>query len=669
MKTLKTMLGENVYLVKMSNKDGKTMVRQYRAPSILSAESKAKVDAKLRGYSVESVRELSKEKDDLDEAKYVSSADYEVSASGRKVHKRKKIADDDYDKEDEVEDEDENEKEKKESFNFDSMEQIEEDVWYCGEDLDLQLDEAQQRYSSSYQFTHKPGDAESEKKLSGLKKMVKGTGKRVVLMGRLGKDNPNAHKYKKGGEVSSNRSQFAGTHKYIKKGDAAHHDVYVYDRRESVEHIEEATVKKANYSWGKMMTVHHGADHSYPLHPEHQEAIRKLKHGEKTSFKDETGTKVTVHRDADEVHFTSNRSANKTIVAHSHFKESVEIDEAVDPQESRFFQLARLGLVDKADVTKLRMAMGQLNSDKALSIKQRELLLSTFQSLVDIVTGDDAIFTRVRMDVQKEETELDENTEALQKKASKTGVSLSTLKKVYARGVAAWNSGHRPGTTPQQWGMARVNSYVTKGKGTYHGADKDLREGGEPGEFNVNDIDESCWLEEDARMDKAAYHSGMTDSMKAARVAHWKKMDKKSDKDPSSYKPAPGDATAETKPSVHTKKYHAMYGEGIDFDKIRADAADHIKKSIDKQSDDRIAVAKNPPKKPGFFARVGQKQINMVKGAYHGLTKEGKDEIPFEGPYTKVKDVVTDKSGGKHTPMSRVRHLARMALKKQAEKK
>ncbi len=60
-------------------------------------------------------------------------------------------------------------------------------------------------------------------------------------------------------------------------------------------------------------------------------------------------------------------------------------------------------------------------------------------------------------------------------KASKSGVSLSTLRKVYRRGVAAWNSGHRPGTTPQQWGMARVNSYITKGK-TYHTADKDLRE-------------------------------------------------------------------------------------------------------------------------------------------------------------------------------------------------
>ena len=62
-------------------------------------------------------------------------------------------------------------------------------------------------------------------------------------------------------------------------------------------------------------------------------------------------------------------------------------------------------------------------------------------------------------------------------KASKSGISIGTLRKVYRRGVAAWNSGHRPGTTPQQWGMARVNSYIGKGSGTYHGADKDLHEG------------------------------------------------------------------------------------------------------------------------------------------------------------------------------------------------
>lgn len=63
---------------------------------------------------------------------------------------------------------------------------------------------------------------------------------------------------------------------------------------------------------------------------------------------------------------------------------------------------------------------------------------------------------------------------SLAAKAKKTGIPLSTLKTVFRRGMAAWKSGHRPGTTPQQWGHARVNSYITKGK-TYHTADSDLR--------------------------------------------------------------------------------------------------------------------------------------------------------------------------------------------------
>jgi len=77
----------------------------------------------------------------------------------------------------------------------------------------------------------------------------------------------------------------------------------------------------------------------------------------------------------------------------------------------------------------------------------------------------------------KEETEeeIEENADAsLKKKAEKTGISVGILKQVYSRGVAAWKTGHRPGTTPEQWGHARVNSFATKSKGTWGGADKDL---------------------------------------------------------------------------------------------------------------------------------------------------------------------------------------------------
>jgi hypothetical protein len=70
--------------------------------------------------------------------------------------------------------------------------------------------------------------------------------------------------------------------------------------------------------------------------------------------------------------------------------------------------------------------------------------------------------------------DLDESSDAaLEKKASETGVSKSILKQVYSRGVAAWRTGHRPGTTPEQWGMARVNSFLTGGK-TQKTTDADL---------------------------------------------------------------------------------------------------------------------------------------------------------------------------------------------------
>jgi len=67
-----------------------------------------------------------------------------------------------------------------------------------------------------------------------------------------------------------------------------------------------------------------------------------------------------------------------------------------------------------------------------------------------------------------------EEIEGLKKKAEKSGISYSILKAVYNRGMAAWQGGHRPGTTPQQWAFARVNSFVTKSKGTWGGADSDL---------------------------------------------------------------------------------------------------------------------------------------------------------------------------------------------------
>lgn len=141
---------------------------------------------------------------------------------------------------------------------------------------------------------------------------------------------------------------------------------------------------------------------------------------------------------------------------------------------------------------------------------------------------------------------LDEKaTAGLAAKAEKSGISIGVLRKVYNRGMAAWKTGHRPGTTPQQWAMARVNSYIGKGSGTYHGADKDLREVAKDSETGL----------------PKKYVSGLSKSTSKARAAHFAANDKLSDSNPAAYKPAPGDANAKTKPSKHTLKYRAMYGE------------------------------------------------------------------------------------------------------------
>ena len=63
---------------------------------------------------------------------------------------------------------------------------------------------------------------------------------------------------------------------------------------------------------------------------------------------------------------------------------------------------------------------------------------------------------------------------ALADKSKKAGISVDTLRKVYNRGVAAWKTGHRPGTTPQQWGYARVNAFIVKKKKGGLNHDKDL---------------------------------------------------------------------------------------------------------------------------------------------------------------------------------------------------
>lgn len=86
---------------------------------------------------------------------------------------------------------------------------------------------------------------------------------------------------------------------------------------------EAVSVKKKNYSWGRLITVTDGKSNTFPLHPEEQAKIKKLKDGQTVRFKDETGTEVTAARKGDMVHLSNKGSNKKTPVAYSHFNESL----------------------------------------------------------------------------------------------------------------------------------------------------------------------------------------------------------------------------------------------------------------------------------------------------------------------------------------------------------
>ena len=129
------------------------------------------------------------------------------------------------------------------------------------------------------------------------------------------------------------------------------------------------------------------------------------------------------------------------------------------------------------------------DSQKVADLRTKQMVLQTKARDMDPnkdetdikITKNKLDNIQLRMDKIKSKNEevhpakaLLEKLEGLKNKSEKTGMPYSILKQVYNRGMAAWKGGHRPGTTPQQWAMARVNSFVTKSSGTWGGADKDL---------------------------------------------------------------------------------------------------------------------------------------------------------------------------------------------------
>jgi hypothetical protein len=99
------------------------------------------------------------------------------------------------------------------------------------------------------------------------------------------------------------------------------------------------------------------------------------------------------------------------------------------------------------------------------------------------------------------------------------------------------------------------------------------------------------------------------------------------------------------------------------------DADADIKQSMNKQSNDRIAALKNPPKSKSFMQQVGDKQIGMVKGAWKGLTgaveeSDAPAQRPSGSPWAHVKGGAPNKGiGDLQDPQEKMAQLRQKAKK------
>jgi hypothetical protein len=105
---------------------------------------------------------------------------------------------------------------------------------------------------------------------------------------------------------------------------------------------------------------------------------------------------------------------------------------------------------------------------KYLEQEDLEIDLDTNNELIEELGEHDEIYDEEIYEKKKSGVD-----ETLRKKSKASGIPVGILRKVFSKGMQAWNAGHRPGVAQVQWGVGRVNSFIT-GAGGARKADADL---------------------------------------------------------------------------------------------------------------------------------------------------------------------------------------------------
>jgi hypothetical protein len=128
------------------------------------------------------------------------------------------------------------------------------------------------------------------------------------------------------------------------------------------------------------------------------------------------------------------------------------------------------------------------------------------------------------------------------------------------------------------------------------------------------------------------YYTGLAKSTRARRAAQFNRQASKDDDDPSAYKPAPGDASAETVPSKYTKAYAAKYGkESVDCDQYQ---------TLDEEA--QLAGLKTKSEKSGIAYGILKQVFDRGMAAWKTGHRPGAGQ--FQWAYARVNSFIV---GGK----------------------
>jgi len=137
-------------------------------------------------------------------------------------------------------------------------------------------------------------------------------------------------------------------------------------------------------------------------------------------------------------------------------------------------------------------------------------------------------------------------------------------------------------------------------------------------------------------------------------------------------KPVKEEIVQEGRPSqrhpLEGHEYHKKSDEALVHIAKDAHAAAEAMKGHNTTAENKYRDQANDSATVRHFRKTSGMPEWYKKKYGHMNEQKTSTEVPFDGPYTTRPSTVTDKSGAKHTPMSRARDLARKAAQRQAGK-